>query len=88
VRPDSQTLGNTKVNNSRIMLMGELGYTTTHPGNFYTHYAIRNGTYWTGSDGGTFPAFRHNEAKNSLFMDGHVGLNRNDGSMNYYLYLN
>ncbi|MFG0248522.1 MAG: prepilin-type N-terminal cleavage/methylation domain-containing protein [Phycisphaeraceae bacterium JB051] len=87
IRPDSQTTGTTKVNATRIMLMSELGHTTIST-NFGVHYAIRNGTYWTGSDGGTAPAFRHNDAKNSLFMDGHVGTNRDDGSMNWNLYLN
>lgn len=86
VRPDSQVTRK-GINASRIMLMSELGY-TTGSANFGVHYAIRNGTYWTGSDGGTFPAFRHNEAKNTLFMDGHVGSNKNDGSMNWNLYLN
>lgn len=87
VRPDSQVTKK-QINASRVMLMSELGYTTAHGGGFNVYYAIRNGTYWTGSDGGTSPAFRHNEAKNSLFMDGHVGTNRDDGSMNWNLYLN
>lgn len=87
IRPDSQTMSK-KINGSRIMLMSELGYTTAHGGGFNVYYAIRNGTYWTGSDGGTFPAFRHNDAKNSLFMDGHVGSNRDDDSMNWNMYLN
>ena len=86
VRPDSQVTKK-RINSSRIMLMSELGYTTASV-KFGVYYAIRNGTYWTGSDGGTSPAFRHNKAKNSLFMDGHVGTNRNDGTMNYNLYLN
>ncbi|HAI10221.1 MAG TPA: hypothetical protein DCM28_00860 [Phycisphaerales bacterium] len=87
IRPDSQTQSK-MINASRIMLMSELGYTTAHGGGFNVHYAIRNGTYWTGSDGGTAPAFRHNDAKNTLFMDGHVGSNRDDDSMNWNLYLN
>ena len=86
IRPDSQTMSKV-INGSRIMLMSELGHTTVST-NYGVHYAIRNGTYWTGSDGGTAPAFRHNEAKNSLFMDGHVGSNRDDDSMNWNLYLN
>lgn len=86
VRPDSQVTRK-GINASRLMLMSELGY-TVGAAKFNVHYAIRNGTYWTGSDGGTEPAFRHNDAKNSLFMDGHVGSNRNDGSMNWNLYLN
>lgn len=85
VRDDSQTTDR-RVHSSRIMLMGELGYYLGSP-KFETDFAIRTGGYWTGS-GVLSPDFRHNDAKNSLFMDGHVGSNRDDGSMNYNLYVN
>ena len=64
------------------MFMSELG----HAANGYTHYSIRNGDYWTGKAGDTSPAFRHNDAKNVLFLDGHVGSFRNDNTINYQLF--
>jgi prepilin-type processing-associated H-X9-DG protein len=83
VRPDSQTTAR-RVNSSKILLMSELGYYLTSP-KFETDYAIRDGNYWKGN-GVLSPDFRHNEAKNTLFMDGHVGSNRDNGSIDYNLY--
>ena len=87
VRSDSQTTGDVKVNASNIMLMSELGH-TLGSASFYTHFAVRNGTYWRGgvAVGDTSPDFRHSSAKNTLFLDGHVDNNRDDGSMGYSLF--
>ena len=67
------------------MFISELGHVIGDP--LYTvNFEIRNGSYWTGSDGYLDPAFRHSGAKNSLFLDGHVGSNKNDGSIIWQLY--
>ena len=85
VRPDSQTTGTKRVNASKIMFISELGHVIGDP--LYTvNFEIRNGSYWTGSDGYLDPAFRHSGAKNSLFLDGHGGSNKNDGSIIWQLY--
>ncbi|MFG0248929.1 MAG: hypothetical protein ACF8OB_08585, partial [Phycisphaeraceae bacterium JB051] len=68
-------------------LISELGYTIADP-KYATNYSIASGGFWDGSNGVVVPAFRHNDAKNSLFLDGHVGSNRADGSMNWNLFLN
>ena len=81
VQPDSQTTER-KVHSSKIMLISELGY-YIGSAKYNTDYAIRSGNEWNGI--GVSPAFRHNEAKNTVFMDGHVGSNRL-GTMDYNLY--
>lgn len=83
VRPDSQTTER-KVHSSKIMLISELGH-YIGSSSFNTDYAIRSGNEWNGL--GVTPDFRHNEAKNTVFMDGHVGTNRL-GTMDYNLYTN
>lgn len=83
VRPDSQVTKK-RINASKLMFISELGYTLSP--SYAVHYAIRNGSYWTGTDGTTAPEFRHNDAKNTLFLDGHVGTNKNDGSIIWQLY--
>ena len=83
VRPDSQTTDR-KVHSSKIMLISELGY-YIGSGTFNTDFAIRSANEWNGL--GVSPDFRHNEAKNTVFMDGHVGSNRL-GTMDYNLYTN
>jgi prepilin-type processing-associated H-X9-DG protein len=66
------------------MFMSELGHT---PGDDYTHYSIRGGDRWTGKAGGdTTPDFRHNDGKNVLFLDGHVGMFKNDKTINWQLF--
>ena len=79
-RPDSSAPG---ISSSKILFFSELGNTT---GLDYVHYCIRNGTYFDGSDGGTVPAFRHNNYKNAVFMDGHVEAIK-PAQMGYHLYL-
>ena len=68
---------------SILMFMSELGHT---PGGNYTHYSIRSGTYWTGDAADTTADFRHNDAKNVLFLDGHVGMYENDKTINWQLF--
>jgi prepilin-type N-terminal cleavage/methylation domain-containing protein/prepilin-type processing-associated H-X9-DG protein len=86
VNPDSY-VSNRSIHISRVMFMSEHGYNVASSQKG-THYSIRNGSYWDGSSSENTGAFRHNEAKNSLFLDGHVQSNKNDGTMNYNLYLN
>jgi prepilin-type processing-associated H-X9-DG protein len=84
VRPDSQCMGK-RINATKLMFISELGHVIGDP--LYTvNFELRNGSYWTGSDGYLAPAFRHSGAKNSLFLDGHVGSNKNDGSIIWQLY--
>ena len=86
IRPDS-LVTKRNIALSRIMFVGELGYFlgTTY---YDVNYAIRKLTNWTGKDGFTAADFRHNNAKNSLFLDGHVGTNKDDNSMIWQLYTN
>lgn len=81
VRPDSQTTSR-KVHSAKIMLISELGY-YIGSASFNTDFAIRSANEWNGI--GVTPDFRHNDAKNTVFMDGHVGSNRL-GTMDYNLY--
>lgn len=67
-RPDSKS---PKISASNIMLVSELGKTVSSTTG-YVHYAIRNGTYYNGLDGGTEPDFRHAGRKNVLWFDGHA----------------
>lgn len=83
VTPDARC---TNIGPSRIMFISELGI-TTGAATGYVHYSIRNGTYFEGSDGGTDPAFRHNDSKNVLFLDGHVSPVMR-GDMHWWNYLN
>ena len=68
---------------NKIMLISELGYYIGSP-TFNTDFAIRSANEWNGL--GVTADFRHNDAKNTVFMDGHVGSNRL-GTMDYNLYI-
>ena len=83
VRDDSIATAKIKILQSDILFMSELGHT---PGDDYTHFSIRSGDYWTGKAADTTADFRHNDAKNVLFLDGHVGGFRNDNTINWQLF--
>lgn len=86
VRDDFIATRKYKILPSILMFMSELGHT---PGSAsgYTHYSIRSGDYWTGSAADTTADFRHNDAKNVLFLDGHVGMYKNDKTINWQLFV-
>lgn len=86
IRADSQITSTKGINATRIMFISELGHNTASA-NYAVDYRIRNAQYWNGTTGSIDPAFRHNDAKNSLFLDGHVGSNRDDGKMVWQLYV-
>jgi prepilin-type N-terminal cleavage/methylation domain-containing protein/prepilin-type processing-associated H-X9-DG protein len=52
----------------------------------YVHFAMRTGNAWTGASVSQ-PAFRHSQAKNVLFLDGHVTSHKIDAPMSLHLYL-
>lgn len=85
VREDSIATRKFPITQSINMFMSELGHT---PGSAtgYTHYSIRSGDYWTGSAADTTADFRHNDGKNVLFLDGHVGMFKNDKTINWQLF--
>ncbi len=70
LQPESQSA---TIGASRLLFIGELGAIMDSPiGESLA--SIRNAHYLEGTNGSNLlPAFRHNGAKNTLFLDGHVG---------------
>lgn len=81
-KPESKS---SRVTQSNIMFISELGKTIGSSSG-YVHYAIRNGTYYNGMDGGTDPDFRHSGKKNVLWFDGHASdVRRNEMEWQNYI---
>jgi prepilin-type N-terminal cleavage/methylation domain-containing protein/prepilin-type processing-associated H-X9-DG protein len=70
---------------SKIMFVSELGISVGST-NGYVHHTIRNGTYFNATDAGTEPAFRHNDTKNVLWLDGHIDSVKR-GEMEWHNYI-
>lgn len=85
IRPDSQVTKR-RIGLSKIMFVGEQGYFLADS-TYAVNYAIRNLHNWQGKDGITAGDFRHSDAKNSLFLDGHVATHKDDGSLVWQLYI-
>jgi prepilin-type processing-associated H-X9-DG protein/prepilin-type N-terminal cleavage/methylation domain-containing protein len=86
IRSDSQV---PSIGRSRILFISEIGESKSNPsGGTYPYF--QNGQSWRGDPVATniAPAFRHNDAKNVLFLDGHVEALRSDAPMDHALFLN
>jgi prepilin-type N-terminal cleavage/methylation domain-containing protein/prepilin-type processing-associated H-X9-DG protein len=85
VRGDSQA--DSEISLSKIIFFSELGVSNGSVNtNGYVHYSLRHSGNWYGSIS-NLPEFRHNDAKNTLFLDGHVKLLPKTATVNWRLYL-
>jgi prepilin-type processing-associated H-X9-DG protein len=82
IRPYAKADG---ISNSQILFISELG-SDPNDSKYPTYHSIRNGTYFEDIAGNVVGSWRHDNKKNVLFLDGHIG-QVTPGEMDYSLYL-